>query len=345
MITAENGSTINYIGQKTDDLYISEIRCKEDENYSNFVELQKICGCLAKYKRYKEDIDRELQSIKQRQIAGVFLFLRQLKQNNIALAAVRQVLQFPFISYCLNISRINPTEYNFANQIRDYRKNTLLEGIYTATKDKELDFLKSCKQTRQIDVWYEDNDYHKILVYIFMTKSVKLIDFETLFFCNNEIHIDMKQLSAEFFASEKSDVNTLCNMLQEVLIKTENCDMDIFKDIPESLKYIFEPTNGKYLYLEQFLDVYAHIFGCSLQSAYKMCIRYNHCNQDEGKLLWQEYEEQITNPEYYTVSKKLKSMQHQNLRGSQTYTLFYAILLHMRLMRIKKLAKAKNIKI
>ena len=46
MITAENGITINYIGQKTDDLYISEIRCNEDENDSNFIELQKICGCL-----------------------------------------------------------------------------------------------------------------------------------------------------------------------------------------------------------------------------------------------------------------------------------------------------------
>lgn len=29
MITAENGITINYIGQKTDDLYISEIRCNK----------------------------------------------------------------------------------------------------------------------------------------------------------------------------------------------------------------------------------------------------------------------------------------------------------------------------
>lgn len=345
MITAENGSTINYIGQKTDDLYISEIRCKEDENYSNFVELQKICVRLAKYKRYKDDVDRELQSIKQRKIAGVFLFLRQLKQNNIAFAAVRQVLQFPFISYCLNISRINPSEYNFTDKLREYRKNALLEGIYTATRDEELDFLKNCQQIKRIDVWYEDNDFNKILVYIFMAKSVKLIDFATLFFCNNEMKIDMSKLSADFIASGKDNALSLCHMLQERIIAAENGDIDIFKNIPDSLKYIFEPTDGKYLYLEQLLDIYAHIFGCSLQSAYKMAINYNHCNNDKGKSLWQEYEQQITAPEYYIVSKKLKAMQHQNLRGSLTYTLFYAILLHMRLMRIKKLAKAKNIKI
>ena len=345
MITAENGSTINYIGQKTDDLYISEIRCKEDENYSNFVELQKICVRLAKYKRYKDDVDRELQSIKQRKIAGVFLFLRQLKQNNIAFAAVRQVLQFPFISYCLNISRINPSEYNFTDKLREYRKNALLEGIYTATRDEELDFLKNCQQIKRIDVWYEDNDFNKILVYINITKSVKLIDFATLFFCNNEMKIDMSKLSADFIASGKDNALSLCHMLQERIIAAENGDIDIFKNIPDSLKYIFEPTDGKYLYLEQLLDIYAHIFGCSLQSAYKMAINYNHCNNDKGKSLWQEYEQQITAPEYYIVSKKLKAMQHQNLRGSLTYTLFYAILLHMRLMRIKKLAKAKNIKI
>ncbi|MBQ7632983.1 MAG: hypothetical protein IJS88_02560 [Alphaproteobacteria bacterium] len=345
MITEKNEIMINYIGEKTEDLYVSEIKCKEDENDNNFIELQKICLRLAKYKRYKDDVDRELQSIKQRKIAGVFLLLRQLKQNNIAFAAVRQVLQFPFISYCLNISKINPVEYNFTGQLREYRKNALLEGIYTATKDEELDFLKTCRQIKCIDVWYEDSDFNKILVYIFMAKSVKFIDFATLFFCNNEMKIDMSKLSADFIASGKDDALSLCHMLQERIIAAENGDMDIFKDIPDSLKYIFEPTDGKYLYLEQLLDLYAHIFGCSLQSAYKMAINYNHCDKDNGKSLWQEYEQQITDPEYYTVSKKLKAMQHQNLRSSLTYTLFYAILLHMRLMRIKKLAKAKNIKI
>ena len=345
MITAENGSTINYIGQKTDDLYISEIRCKEDENYSNFVELQKICGCLAKYKRYKEDIDRELQSIKQRQIASVFLFLRQLKQNKFDFAAVRQVLQFPFISYCLSLSKINPVEYNFANQIRDYRKKAALEGIYVTLKDMETEFFRNNPFINNIDLRRNDNDFENILIYIFMAKSVKLIDFGALFFCNNEKYIDMVQLVAEFIASKQNDVNTLCNMLQEELIKADCSDMDIFKNIPDSLKYIFQQTNGKYLYLEQLLDLYAHVFNCSFQSAYKMILQYNHRNKNEGKILWKEYEQQITNPEYFKVSEILQKMQHQNLRGSQTYTLFYAILLHMRLTKIRKLAKTKNIKI
>ena len=345
MVAEKNEIMINYIGEKTEDLYIAEIKCKEDESDTDFIELQKICARLAKYKRCKDDVDRELKSIKQRKIAGVFLLLRQLKQNNIAFAAVRQVLQFPFISYCSNISKINPVEYNFTDQLREYRKNALWEGIYATTKDEELEFLKACRQIKRIDVWYEDNDFNKILVYIFMAKSVKLIDFATLFFCNNEMKIDMSKLLADFIASGKDDALSLCHMLQEKIIAAESGDMDIFKDIPDSLKYIFEPTDGKYLYLEQLLNVYAHIFGCSLQNAYKMAINYNHCNKDKGDSLWQEYERQIINSEYYTMSEKLKAMQHQNLRGSLTYTLFYAILLHMRLMRIKKLAKAKNIKI
>lgn len=345
MLTEENGMTINYIGEKTDDLYIAEVKCKEDDSDSNFIKLQKICVRLAKYKRYKEDIERELQSIKQRQIAGVFLLLWQLKQNKFDFAAVRQVLQFPYISYCLSLSKINPVEYNFANQIRDYRKKAALEGIYVTLKDMETEFFRNNPFINNIDLRRNDNDFEKILIYIFMAKSVKLIDFGALFFCNNEKYIDMVQLVAEFIASKQNDVNTLCNMLQEELIKADCSDMDIFKNIPDSLKYIFQQTNGKYLYLEQLLDLYAHVFNCSFQSSYKMTLQYNHRNKNEGKILWKEYEQQITNPEYFKVSEILQKMQHQNLRGSQTYTLFYAILLHMRLTKIRKLAKTKNIKI
>ncbi|MBQ9235398.1 MAG: hypothetical protein IJ184_02915 [Alphaproteobacteria bacterium] len=347
MITEGNGITINYIGQKTDDLYVSEIKCKEDENDSNFVQLQKICVHLTRYKRYKDSIDNELQSIKQRKIAGLFLFLRQLKQNNIAFETAYAVLEFPFLTYCLDISRIDPSKYNFSSQIRERIKNAVLDGIQIATQDQDLNFLKTCKQIKSIYVRYENNLSTLSSIYVFCSKKCRLIHIEKIFNIIREALIpsdfqsterfNLKKLAESTLKQNENDVWALCNSLQEILIIFPYDDVNSFKDVPDSLKYIFDNTGGKYLYLEQFTDLYAHIFNCSFQSGYKMWRNYHTSSIDKSQRLWKEYEQQITNPEYYKVAKKLKTMKHKNLRCSYIYTLLYAIFTHMCYIKSKKL--------
>ena len=39
MLTEENG--INNVIEKEDDLYVAEVKCKEDDSDGNFIELQK----------------------------------------------------------------------------------------------------------------------------------------------------------------------------------------------------------------------------------------------------------------------------------------------------------------
>ncbi len=206
------------------------------------------CRNTAKYKQFQNNVEIELSQIKTHKVSDIFEFLMQLQNKKIQALNYDVYLRFPYVSYILSLTGINPEEFNVTQALEQYDepKYWYWAWIY-AKNQQDYDFIRDNTHVHSLQRTPQSTKLSMI------TKHTQL----------NTIQSSDLFVSCIFENTLKNnDIYSQCDFLSTQFIKSQHRYFEINqnKQFPEQIKSICHKTDGILVFQEQLFEIYKMIF-------------------------------------------------------------------------------------